>query len=86
MKEVKERGNQDDSRAHGLGLRVLWDGGAGRPRTGRRRGAPSPSASKEVVANSLGHVRWEQRRGASGESAGHTVTADVLQMPHGAEG
>lgn len=73
MKEVKERGNQEDSQAHGLGLRVLWDGGAERPRIGRRRGAPSSSASNEAMANSFGHVRQEQRGGASLESQQDTL-------------
>ena len=73
MKEVKERGSQEGSQARGLGLRVLWDGGAGRPRFWSRRGAPSSSASKEAMADSFGHVRQEQRREASLESQQDTV-------------
>lgn len=86
MKEVKGRGNQD-SQAHGLGLRS----------SGTRRAEGSPELGEggcscircinEAMANSFGHVRQEQRgEGLSGESTGHTVTADVFQMPQGSRG
>lgn len=68
MKEVKGRGNQEDLRPMVWVSRSLWDGGAERPRNWEKGGCSFIRCIHLQMANSFGHVRQEQRGGASLES------------------
>lgn len=74
MKEVKGRGNQEDSQAHGFGS----PGSSGMeeqkgPELGEGECSFIRCIQPEAMANSFGHVRQEQRGGASLESQQDTL-------------